>query len=406
MVLEMTTDRFMVLNNLEEKTDVKGEFGVKCKLKFEGTEDVFKVTGFVNALNGNRIEYLYAGDVELNDMSNTVAFIPFDEPVTESTETIEVSDGSIPIRYDVDLNIGNTDLYVLLSKGKNEYFQVTCNGKLNVTNGENEIPEIYGSIQSTEGNIYYETPAVSKVDMVIREASATWAGDLFNPEIFFIGEETFYATPYEMSKELSGKSKRVPVIVELAIRNKTLDAFDIEFDIRSEDQSVQSVLAPLTEETRATYAMSMMIYGKINTEGEDDPYLGYQQIVDKLNEISRRNFNETELSFHLSNETKEVTNLEDLYNNLGYNFSKKLLHDNLKITIGGSLNLDNSETSNSELLDTIQVEYNLLEKPDLNLQLSRDNTYKGPIEGQVDQSSVGVSVNFEFDNLFKRKKKK
>ncbi|MFT6245509.1 MAG: hypothetical protein ACJAXI_002281 [Crocinitomicaceae bacterium] len=190
------------------------------------------------------------------------------------------------------------------------------------------------------------------------------------------------------------------------MKNKNLDDFDIEFDIRSEDQSVQSVLAPLTDETRSTYAMNMMVYGRVNANGNEDPYLGYQQIVDKLNEISRRNFNETELSFHIAKDSKEVTTLEDLYNSLGYNFSKKLLKDKLRVTIGGSLDLNNSEGSNSELLEKIKVEYNLLKKPDLNLQLSRDNSYKGPIEGQVDQSSVGVSVNFEFDNIFRRKKRK
>jgi hypothetical protein len=356
-------------------------------------------------LDGNRIEYLYAGSVELNDMSNTVAFIPFD--ASEQAEVpIEETESILSILYDVEVNIGTTELYVLLSKSKSENFQLVCTGALNLTNGATDIPKIVGSIGSTEGSIYYETPVVSKVEMEIRQASATWSGDLYNPEISFLGEETFWSTPNEISSELSNNSKRVPVIVELAIKNKNLDDFDIEFDIRSEDQSVQSVLAPLTDETRSTYAMNMMVYGRVNANGNEDPYLGYQQIVDKLNEISRRNFNETELSFHIAKDSKEVTTLEDLYNSLGYNFSKKLLKDKLRVTIGGSLDLNNSEGSNSELLEKIKVEYNLLKKPDLNLQLSRDNSYKGPIEGQVDQSSVGVSVNFEFDNIFRRKKRK
>jgi hypothetical protein len=403
--LEVNTDRFLILNNLAEKSDVKGILGVKSKLRLKGEDDVFKISGYVNTLDGNRIEYLYAGSVELNDMSNTVAFIPFD--ASEQAEVpIEETESILSILYDVEVNIGTTELYVLLSKSKSENFQLVCTGALNLTNGATDIPKIVGSIGSTEGSIYYETPVVSKVEMEIRQASATWSGDLYNPEISFLGEETFWSTPNEISSELSNNSKRVPVIVELAIKNKNLDDFDIEFDIRSEDQSVQSVLAPLTDETRSTYAMNMMVYGRVNANGNEDPYLGYQQIVDKLNEISRRNFNETELSFHIAKDSKEVTTLEDLYNSLGYNFSKKLLKDKLRVTIGGSLDLNNSEGSNSELLEKIKVEYNLLKKPDLNLQLSRDNSYKGPIEGQVDQSSVGVSVNFEFDNIFRRKKRK
>ena len=403
--LEANTDRFLILNNLAEKSDVKGILGVKSKLRLKGEDDAFKISGYVNTLDGNRIEYLYAENVELNDMSNTVAFIPFDASEL-AEEPVEEAESILSILYDVEVNIGTTELYVLLSKSKSENFQLVCTGALNLTNGATDIPKIVGSIESTEGSIYYETPVVSKVEMEIREASATWSGDLYNPEISFLGEETFWSTPNEISSELSNNSKRVPVIVELAIKNKSLDNFDIEFDIRSEDQSVQSVLAPLTDETRSTYAMNMIVYGRVNANGNEDPYLGYQQIVDKLNEISRRNFNETELSFHIAKDSKEVTTLEDLYNSLGYNFSKKLLNDKLKVTIGGSLDLNNSEGSNSELLEKIKVEYNLLKKPDLNFQLSRDNSYKGPIEGQVDQSSVGVSVNFEFDNIFRRKKRK
>lgn len=404
MNFELNTDRFMVLNNLTTQADLKGKLGVKSTLKLKHEKDIYKVSGFVNTLSGNRIEYLYVGDVELDDMSNTVAFIPFNSP-SHTPEVVEETDLGIPLQYNIDLNIGNTDLYVLLSKGKNEYFQVTCTGALKVMNGQTDYPDVSGSIQSSEGNIYYETPMVSKVEMKIREASATWNGDLFNPELFFLGEETFWATPNEMSSELSNNSKRVPVIVEVAIKNKKLDNFDLEFDIRSDDQSVQGILAPLTEETRSAYAMNMMVYGRINTSGNEDPYLGYQQIVDKLNEISRRNFKNTELAFYISSDSKDVTEIEDLYNNLGYHFSKKLLNDNLKITIGGSLDLGNSGESNSELLEKIKVEYNLLAKPEINLELSRDNTYKGPIDGQVDQSSVGVSFNLEFDNLFTRKNK-
>ncbi len=403
--LEINTDRFLILNNLAEKSDVKGMLGVKSQLRLKGEDDAFKISGVVNALDGNRIEYLYDGSVELNDMSSTVAFIPFDAP--EQTEELpEETESALSILYDVEVNIGTTELYVLLSKSKNENFQMVCNGELNLTNGATDVPNIIGSIRSNEGSIYYETPMVSKVKMEIREASATWAGDLYNPEISFVGEETFWSTPNEISSQLSNNSKRVPVIVELAIKDKKLDDFDIEFDIRSEDQNVQSVLAPLTDETRATYALNMLVYGKVNANGNEDPYLGYQQIVDKLNEISRRNFNETKLSFHLAKDSKEVKTLEDLYSNLGYNFSKRLLNDKLRVTIGGSLDLSQTEGSSSELLEKVKVEYNLLKKPDLNIELSRDNSYKGPIEGQVDQSSIGVSVNFEFDNIFRRKKRK
>ncbi len=388
------------MHNDKNNGAIKGEFNINSRLNFTMKNDALTVSGYVNTLDGNSIEYLYESKVKLEDRSETVAFITFEE----TEEKIEVQRKKYNIDYDVDLNIGNTEIYVLLSKTANEYFRLNCFGEINLETGNQMTPNAFGKLESIGGHVYYEVPLISDIQLNIKKANVNWSGNLFNPKITFLGEEIFRVFPNEISSELSKDGERVPVAVDVEINDHSVNDIVLNFNIKSNNPEVQNYLSTLTQNTRSDYAVSMLVYGKVN-QGSESTKSGYESVVNKLNEISRRNFKNMDLSFRVEKYKNDPTAKKENYNKIGVDLSRNFMRDKLRVSAGGSMDVNNSQ-NNSPLSGYAKITYQLRKKPDVYLMTSHTSNYQGPLIGRVDQSSVGVEVNFEFDNLFKRNKKK
>ncbi len=397
--MDIRTKQFTLVHNKKNNGVVKGEFDIESELHLSSENNILAVTGFVNTLDGNNIEYAYESTVKLEDRSKTVTFMSFDE--TEKKE--EVKRKKYKIEYDVDLNIGNTEIYFLLSKTANEYFRLNCFGQINLETGTLMTPNAFGKLESIGGHVYYEVPLISDVQLDIKKAILNWEGDIFEPKISFIGEEVFRVLPNEVSSDLTSKGEKVPVIVDVEIDNRTLEDIAIDFDIKSNDATVQNYLASLPQGTRSDYAVSMLVYGKINRDAESTKS-SYESIVNKLNEISRRNFKNMDLSFRIDQYKNQPSAKTENYNKIGVDLSRNFLKDKLRVSAGGTMDVNNGD-KNSPLSGYAKITYQLRKKPDVYLMTSHTNNYQGPLVGRVDQSSIGIEVDFEFDNLFKRNKK-
>ena len=399
--IDLKTDHFTLLNNKKQKGALKGKFDIKSQLHFSSKEDKLLISGFVNTLDGNNIEYFYESKVQLEDRSKTVSFISFGD----TTDRIEVKRKKLKIDYDVDLNIGNTEIYVLLSKTSNEYFRLTCFGEISLEDGLLMTPNAYGELKSIDGHVYYEVPMVSNVQLNVQKARINWNGDLFDPIVNFKGEEVFRIFPNDVSPDLTSDGERVPVFVDVEVKNGTLDEIQLLFNISSDDGQVQNYLSSLTDNTRSDYAVSMLVYGKINQDAQKTK-TGYESIVNKLNELSRRNLKNTDLSFRIEQYKNNPSAKKENYNKIGVDLSRNFLKDNLRVSAGGSLDINNEQNTDSPLSGYAKVMYQLRKKPDVYIMTSHTNNYEGQLVGRIDQSSLGFEINFEFDNLFKRKNKK
>jgi hypothetical protein len=80
----------------------------------------------------------------------------------------------------------------------------------------------------------------------------------------------------------------------------------------------------------------------------------------------------------------------------------------MKVTIGGSLDFTGSNSSNQKKspgLGSVQLDYIVSTNPDIVVNLGQKSTYDGAINGQVAQSSVGITYLKRFQNFFKSIKK-
>ncbi len=397
--IDLVTDHFILLNNLKKQENLRGEFDIVSNLHFTSENNVLLISGFLNTLDGNKIEYIYESEVTLNDRSKTVTFMDFDKPDNNNRK---VENRNYRIDYDVDINLGKTELYVLLSQTANEYFRLNCFGELFLENGKGMEPSAFGKLESINGFVYYEAPVVSDIKLNIEKANLKWEGDLFNPKIDFLGTEVFHVFPNEVSADLTSDGERVPVKVDVIINNHTLDDFQINFDIESNQEDVQNYLASQTANTRSDYAVSMLVYGKINRDAESSKS-GYEAIVGKLNELARRNFKNTDVSFRVEKYPNKPGSAKSNYNKVGFDLSRNFLKDNLRVTVGGSMRINGGSTSN--MFGYAKVSYQVSEKPNTSVMVSHTNQYKGPLFGRVNQTSAGVEFKFEFDNILKNQHK-
>jgi len=69
------------------------------------------------------------------------------------------------------------------------------------------------------------------------------------------------------------------------------------------------------------------------------------------------------------------------------------------LDVGGSSSQGSSAAKNNPLAN-VELKYILKKEPELFLKFSHSNTYHGPIEGQVDETSFGLGYSITFKNLF------
>lgn len=398
--ISVKSERFTVVDNLKNKKDVNGEISISSDINIVGDINKTDITGHLKVIEGSKFNYYYQSELVLEDKSNVVTFVDRSNPiaVTEKAQ----NQTSFNVNYDLNVEIGSADIYVLLSKTSNEYFKINGTGGLNILGNNSKTPNVFGKVQSNDGHVYYELPVVSTVQLDIETVRLVWNGDLTNPMIKFDGREKFMVTPNQISSQLNETAVKVPIVVHVEVPEVPLEEFELLFTLSSENEDVNNIISSLPKETEENYALDLLTFGKINRDGIDRSTSS--SVVDKMNEISRRNLKNSDLAFtYDSYETNDLNSHESV-KTLGYNYSKKFLEDKVRVTIGGALNWGENDRK-SHLFGDVQIDYVLAEDPDFMLQLKKSNVYTGPIDGETSISSVGIEWKSQFKNLFKRKAK-
>jgi hypothetical protein len=282
---------------------------------------------------------------------------------------------------------------------------MTARGDFLLKTGSTDEPFFFGSLKSNEGNIVYDAPMVSDVDLQIENLLVTWNGELSRPRLTFLGSELFRIVPKGVPG-MTNTTSTVPVTVLVKVKDKPISDFELAFDLNSTDAKMKSWIQSLPEDTREESAINLLLFGSLNFGGTGSS--GYMQsIAAKMNELSRRNIKSADLTFYTESENVSETTSETK-EKLGYNISRGLFNKNVKVSFGGTLDFGNSPQATdkkSSALTNLQLEYILSQSPDVSLTLAQKTIYDGIINGEVGESSIGVTYLKRFRNFFKRPEK-
>ena len=408
--LRLNSDRFILMNNKDDGIDVSGNLQIATDLVLTGSLSKTNLNGFINTLSGSFIQYKYKSNVVLDDMEKVVSFTNFDADTIKKSFEPESKKRNENINWDVDINIENTEAYILLFETSHDYVRIFTDGQLKLQKGSDNKLLLFGEISSDNGSVFYDAPMISALDLKIDQASATWNGEIENPIINFRGSEVFRVSPGEVLYNWGNSAERVPVTVSAIAENTTPNNFDIHFDVESEDGSLQKHFESLLPDNRESYATNLLIFGTL--EGMKGSTGGgiYNGVVSKLNEISRRNIKNADLSFYMDRSVGNTNNLETI-DQLGYSFSKGLFNQKIRISVGGDVKLNQSEVYDTEMktfnpFGNVEIDYIISKKPDISVTATRRDIYKGAIDGQITESSAGLKIKKSFRNIFKKDRNK
>jgi len=407
MQLDVNAKQFMVLDQPDQRKKYWGKVNISTKLVASGSRNKLTIKGYLNLLKESNIGYKYRSTTTINRLDDEIVFTSFSDTTAPAKVKKKRKDGA-KISWDVDLNFGRTKLYVLLSEVGNDYVRMTASGKLALKTGQNQIPEVYGKIESKEGSIFYDAPVVSDLNLKIEHASIAFNGDIERPSISFIGTEVFRVSTNEITGQGNKKGAMVPVEVIAKVDESPLDEFDLEFDLHSDNGEMGSFIDGLPQSTRETYAMNLLVFGTL-TQEDQKGNTAMRAVVSKLNEISRRNLKSADLTFYVDTEENvDVNNMQGV-NTIGYDFSKEFFKDKVRVTVGGEVVLETYVADGRKKfnpLGNVEIDYLFREDPDLSVSVSKKDSYLGPVDGQVDQYSVGFSFSQWFRNIFYKQKAK
>jgi hypothetical protein len=410
MDVSLKTRRFSILDNNSGSTDLKGKVDIASDLRIRRNQQYFSINGDVSVLPNSSLRYVYQSSVSIDERDKEITFVSFDtidHPIAGKKNQLRQIKTSNPIQWDVNLAVGKSDVTIILSETAQDQIKMTTDGTFLLKTGDNDEPFFYGTLQSKEGSIIYDAPAVSDLNFTIENLEVVWSGELTDPKINFLGSEIFRVTPKGIPG-MTNSNSVVPITVLAKVDDRPINDFTLTFDMNSNNAQVKSWIQSLPPDTREATAINLLLFGNLNfgETGGSTSYL--QTLVGKMNEISRRNIKNADISFYVDNEkTSEST--VDSKDKLGYSLSKNLFDKRVKISVGGSVDLSNSSEPGQKgpvALGNVQLDYIVSNSPEITLMLSQKSTYDGVINGQINESSAGITFQKSFRNFFRIFKKK
>jgi hypothetical protein len=398
--LTLFSNNFRILDVENKTKNVSGVVDISSNLKIKRTPNQFKVSGSFAALPNSSLNYLLETSVTLDEREKEMTFLSFEEhdAIKLEAAVLPTKKKSKPIEWDVNLDIGTSDITVLLSEAYQDQIKMTAHGTFLVKTGSTDQPFFFGTLQSKEGSIIYDAPMVSDLNFKIENLLVNWNGELTHPRITFLGSELFRIIP----KGIPGmpNSNVIPITVLAKVNDRPIEDFNLSFDLNSTNAQVKSWINSLPADSREASAINLLLFGTLNF-GELSSSSYMQGLVSKMNEISRRNIKNADLSFYV--DSHNVTDSRETADQLGYSLSKGILNKKMNVTIGGSLDFTGSKSNQkrSTGLSNIQLDYIVSKSPDVSINLAQKSTYDGVINGQVAQSSVGITYLKRFRIFFK-----
>lgn len=399
------TSKFRVLDAENNSKSIKGVVDISSELNVKRSPDQFKIGGNMAVSPQSSIKYLFESTVSLDEREQEIRFVSFGELENQKKDTLtnyRITNRTKPIEWDVKLDVGKSTIEIVLNETYQDNIKMVAEGNFLLKTGSNDQPYFFGTLKSNEGSIAYDAPMVSDISLKIENVLIKWEGEFDKPRMTFQGYETFRVQPKGIPG-MSNSNEVVPIDVVVRVKDKPIEDFVLTFDLNSSNAKVKSWIQSLPEDTREANAINLLLFGTLNFgETAGDPSL-VQTLASKMNEISRRNIKNADLSFYSANQ--DVSSIKsESKDKLGYNFSKGLGNKHFKISIGGTLDFNHDQDPDhkkSTAIPDIQLDYSLSESPDITLNAAQKNIYDGVINGQVGESSVGITYLMRFRNIFK-----
>jgi hypothetical protein len=302
-------------------------------------------------------------------------------------------------------------------------FTIDPSGKLTLT-GRYEI--LKGSYQLSFGDFIKREFAIAK------GSSLTWSGSPYEADVDITAIYTVKATVLDLiqdqltgiSQEERNKYKQeLPIQVYLMMKGKLLKP-DIHFklDLPPEKRGVLNgtVYAKLNElndqESELNkQVFALLVLGRFMPQNalaitggngglSDFARSSVSQILSaQLNRLSEQYLAGASLNVGLDSYQDYSSGNAEGRTQLQLALSKQLFDERVTVQVGGNVDIEgrrSQENSLNNFAGNLKVLYKLTEDGRWQLQVFRQNTYEGAIDGDIIKTGVGIVFTIDYDKLF------
>lgn len=301
-------------------------------------------------------------------------------------------------------------------------FTVDPSGKITLT-GRYEILD--GSYQLSFGDFIRREFAIAK------GSSLTWFGSPFDAEVDITAIYTVKTTVLDLiqdqltgiSQEERNKYKQeIPIQVYLMMKGKLLTP-DIHFklDLPPDKRGVLSgtVYAKLNElngqESELNkQVFALLVLGRFISEsplassGGNGNVSGFarssasQILSEQLNRLSKEYISGVDLNVGVESYEDYSSGNAEGRTELQLALSKQLFNERMTVQVGGNVDLEGQRSQKNSLNNfagDLKVMYKLTEDGRWQMQVFRQNTYEGAIDGEITKTGAGIVYTIDFNKL-------
>ena len=388
----ITASDFQLINvKKNNKTLVYGKAFSDMFLLIQGPMNNLTLAGNVALLNGTELTYTLkdGGMAQQEDVSDLVTFTAFTD--TLNVDEVEVKHN---VHWGVDMSIGVSigqavKVAVNLTPDAKSGIDIQGGGELLYTMNMLGDTQFTGRYNIINGTVRYSLPVVATKVFTVNDGSyIEWNGDIADPTLNITAQNKVKA-----SVNQGGVTNLVNFYVVIGIKN-SLEDLDLTFDLTApEDMTISNELASMSEDQRSEQALSMLLYdtytGNSATSSFDANSALGSFISKELNQWANRTLKNVNLTFGVDSYTSSTGESSLDYS---YEFSKSLLNDRLRVSVGGSYNpdLQPNEVAQS-ILGDVSLEYQLDSKDNMLVEIFRSTT-NDMLEGNISEYGVGFAV--------------
>lgn len=448
--LDFEANDFRVVNSTRRDNKLfYGTLFLDSKIKFRGTPLRPDIDATFRANDKTDITMvLPQQDPDIAERDGVVEF--FDADIADDDSTfLEIIDSlsttalkglNMNANFEIDeraklsfvIDEGNGDMVV--AKGKAVLTgAIDPSGKVSVT----------GTYELKEGSYDMSLKGLMKFKFQIESGSTiTWTGEPTDADINITALYNVKTAPYDLvEQQINGETEeskakykdRIPFRVKLKMRGELLKP-DITFDIEVAETSgasaevISTINSKLDQLRLQTSEMNKQVFALIlmGSFVPDNPFGGSSNsesvnafarqsvsklLSDQLNTLAGSLISGIDVDIGIESDQDYSTGTGQARTDLNVAFSKRLLKDRLKITVGSNFELEGASRPNektSNIAGDIKADYILSRSGQYVLRAYRLDQYEVALQGQVVETGITFIITLDFDHfkeIFEKKKK-
>ena len=446
--LNINADNFRAINSSAKDNELfYGKLFLNTRLRIKGDMNKPIVDGTIKINEDTKLTIvLPQNDPSIADREGIVEFIDQDNP--QLTEKLMIDSDSISKTVfkglDVAVNIEidkNAELTMIIDKGNGDFVKVKGEAKLSGGIDESGKTTLTGRYELQEGS-YEMTFNMLKRKFDIQKGSyILWTGEPTSADINITAVYKTETAPLDLlDDQLGGVSatvrntykQRLPFETLLKLNGELLKP-EITFDItlpegnygvasdiltttRAKLEQLRQEPAELNKQVFALLLLNRFIgENPFSSESGTSTESLARQSVSKilsqqLNDLAGNLIKGVDVNFDLESTDDYTSGQREDKTDLNVAFSKRLLDDRLKVTVGSSFGLEGEEQANQQsnnIAGDISADYQLSKDGRYTLRAYRKNEYQVALQGQIIETGIGFIITMDYNKfreLFHRTK--